>query len=384
MKANRHLLLSAALGAGVLLAAGCRKSQDSDKPKDAPVSGKPSDPPAELKAEWKPGYRFVMHMEMNQNSQWQFGPRPTTQDTSMSTDYALSVTNAPDGHRGMELEIQSLALDVSFGENTIIRYDSLNKVAPSEGPGVDALDKLIGGRIRYLVAPNNEIVQVDGVKELVDRVEGTGGGAGAGGPGGGRRGARGLGMMGGALRGIYNAEYFKQLVDLSGLPKEAVRVGDHWTMDKEISAAAVGTILLRTTNTLAGWQEREGRKCARIEFTGTMSTKPGAAGATGPAAAPWGGGMKLEDGKVNGTSWFAPEIGMVIESASEQSYNVSGTRPAMGGRRGTNAPPQATNAPPEKFTSPVKQTVSVKLVEVSSLDQPSKSAAAPEGQAEKK
>ena len=361
MKPSRNVVLLASFSACLLWGAGCRKSTDNSSAQEAPITGKPSDPPVEMKAQWKPGRRYLMHLEMNQSMLMPWGRQPTTQEMSLGQDYAISVTNAPDGGRGLELEIQSLALDVGSGETTWLRFDSLNKVTPNEGPGVEQLEKLIGGRIRLLVDATNKVTNVEGVKELAARVEDTAGAA-----AGGRRGGRLLGgMLGPILQRIYSAEYFKQILEAGGLPQGAVRIGETWSVQKEIPGQLVGTLLLSTTNKLRGWQQREGGQCARIEFAGTLATKSGQV-----EGIPFGGAMKVEGGQISGTSWFSPDLGLPVESAINQSYNVTGTLPNWGGPRrgGTNAPVRANNAPPAQFTSPVHQTISVKLTEVPAPD----------------
>lgn len=351
MKLNQALALFLPVALCLLpVATGCRKSDDNQAAKEAPVVGKPSDPAVPLKAEWRPGYRYVMQMDMNQSSQMQFGPRAVNQDTTMAQDYSITVTNVEDGNRGLELEIQSIAIDVVWGDQTVLRYDSLNKVTPSEGPGVELLDKLIGGRVRLLVTPDNDVLKVEGIKELLARVDQGGG---QGNRAGGAR-----GMMSGILQRIYNEDYFKQLIDLTGFPNNPVQIGESWPVKKEINSGMAGTMIIDVTNTLSGWQERGKYKCARIGFEGTLASQS-SAGAPGP----FGGAIQLEDGKISGSSWFAPEIGLPIESAINQSYNVTGTRPTMPGRRGTNAPAAGDGAS-EKFSFPTSQTISIKLADV--------------------
>lgn len=350
MKASQNLFQFAVLCAVLLPAAGCKKSSEGENGKDAPITGRPSDPPVEMKVQWKPDNNYSLHLEIAQSSQWQMGSRPVNQDSTISQDYALSVTNTPEGGRAVDLEIQALAVDVSFGDNTVVRFDSLNKVTPSEGPGVEALDKLIGGHLRFLLGSDNKVRDVQGIQELIQRVgtDASGGRAG-----------RGMGMMTSTLQRVYNVEYFKQIMDFTGLPQNPVRIGERWPMQKEITVPMVGTLVINTTNTLKGWQVRDGRNCARIEIDGTLSTKSGKV-----EGMPWGSSMQLENGKVSGTEWFSPDIGLPVESSVTQSYNISGVMPDRGQRRrGTNAPVQTTNAPPIKFSSPSRVTVTTKLTE---------------------
>ena len=359
-------VLLASLSAGLLLVPGCGKPAGSSPASEAPITGQPSDPPVEMKAEWKPGHRYLLHLEMNQSAVSPWGRQTAPQETSVGQDCAITVTNAPGGGRGLELEIQSLAVESGSGENTWLRFDSLNKVTPSEGPGVEQLEKLIGGRVRLLLDAGNKVVAVDGLKELAARAEDSTGNVAAN--TGGKRGGRAVGGMTAFLiQRISSADYFKQIVETSSLPQGAVRIGDSWTVQKEMPGNLVGTLVVNTTNILRGWQNHDNRNCARVEFAGALAIKPGR-----PENLTFGASTKLEDGQISGTSWFSPDVGFPIERTFTQSYTVTGMRTVWTGgprRSVTNAPVRATNAPMEKFVSPNRLTISVKLLDVQSLEQ---------------
>jgi len=86
-----------------------------------------------------------------------------------------------------------------------------------------------------------------------------------------------------------------------------------------------------------------------VEFSGTVKPR----NATAP---PKGSILStVENGSVTGKSWFDPELGMVVESLSDQTASSKGT---IRWRRA------ATNAPPQSFTSTLHQHASIKLLEV--------------------
>ena len=70
-----------------------------------------------------------------------------------------------------------------------------------------------------------------------------------------------------------------------------------------------------------------GRRCALLEFTGTISIKPGA------DEQPPGMKMSLKGGTIYGKTWYDPAIGMNIDSSSEQHMTMEITM-EMPGRRG--------------------------------------------------
>jgi hypothetical protein len=328
---------------------GCKKSssEGSSAKGEEKITGKKSDPPAELKPQWKPGNRYVMHLDSTQTMEMNQGPQPVSQETTLAQDYALLVTNAPDGQRGLELELKAVAVDSHWGERNVYHFDSLNKAVPNQGPGVEMLERIIGGRIWFLLDSNNTVVKVEGIKELIERAQGD---LGAGAPDQRRN------WMGGMLERVFNADYFKQMVDMGTLPGRAVRIGDTWSRQQEIDVGMVGRVAVLTTNTLRGWQQHEGKKCARIEFNGRLGMKTGKA--EGLLALM---GLDLQEGRVSGKSWFDPALGLPVETVLEQAALITGSFPGPGPRGNLGA--QGTNRGPQKFTSPWRQTLSIQLSE---------------------
>jgi hypothetical protein len=112
---------------------------------------------------------------------------------------------------------------------------------------------------------------------------------------------------------------------------------------------------------LRGWQEHDAKKCARVEFNGAVEL------ATNAAANPMAAFMRVENGTVAGHYWFAPEIGIPIETVLEQKMVISIVN--IGGQsRWTNnaANPAATNLP-ARISVPVRQNISIKLIEVKAI-----------------
>jgi hypothetical protein len=372
MKSIRAVLFCLlALGCSALIA-GCKKNTGPAAQKESKITGSPSDPPVSIQPKWTSGQRYLMRMEsvqsyqlpnfpgMGRGASGATGTNNPPLENHFAQEYALTVTNADDGHRGIEMEILAFEIVAARGDQEFINYDSDNKVAPGNGPMTDLFDKLIGGKIYYLVAPDSTVVRVEGVKELFDRVEppteaNTDAPA--------TRGRRG-GAMGGAgmLRSAYNEDVFRQIIELAGAPPNAVRIGENWTVTRETSAPIIGKLTITTTNTLRGWQEHEGRRSARVEFTGTVAFGTN----TGPLTA----FMNLEDGSVTGRYWFAPDLGIPIETTFEQQMtlrisNFGGTQ----GRRPRDEVNAASNTnAPASFSAPMRQNISVKLVEVKSIE----------------
>jgi hypothetical protein len=343
-------VLAAILCAAIVPLSGCKKKSSDSAASDnaAPIVGKPTDAPVAIKPAWKSGNKYLMRLERTQVGR--FGPvaartrrgqgqnSDAPVETTYAQEYTVTITNGAAGNRGAELEITGIELVAARGEETFINYDSQNKAAPRDQSNpistavVNALDRLIGGKVYYLLGSDGKVQKVEGVNDLFARADGT-------------NAPRGPFAASTILRRAISEDTFKQMVEINGAPGQDMKIGDSWPFAREVDAGMAGKIAVSVTNTLRGWQERDGTKCARVEFTGTVSSAGNA------EATP--GRISISDGQVTGHYWYDPAIGLNRELEMKQSFNVSG---ALGGNRNTN------NATPVSI--PVKESLSVKLLEV--------------------
>jgi hypothetical protein len=163
-------------------------------------------------------------------------------------------------------------------------------------------------------------------------------------------GRRGRGTASAMARGIFNQDVLKQMLEFTGMPTHAVRIGESWTDTKEIKVPQMGALVVTTTNTLRGWQERDGRKCARVDFTGALSSKGG------DTTNAIGIQMQMESGTISGQYWFAPEVGLATDMEIDQNYKIRIAGMPQAGRNADNTF--------KDMNVSVQQRVTVKLLEV--------------------
>jgi hypothetical protein len=184
-----------------------------------------------------------------------------------------------------------------------------------------------------LIDAEGKVDKVLGMEEWLDQIAGEG-------PGPGRQ----------MVSQQFNEAYFRQIADFArGLPDKPVEVGDSWPYEIEMPAGPMGKIKVNSTFILKGMEDRDKYKCAVMDVLGTFKGTGGAEPA-GPM-----GQMNIEQGKMQGTSWFDPELGALVESSVDQSMRIKGEMPGAPGG----------NASAPQFTSDISQTVSMKLVELS-------------------
>ena len=148
----------------------------------------------------------------------------------------------------------------------------------------------MGAKVRYFLDANDQVERMEGVDELVKRLNFTEGAKLKPGMTWDNQALDNVinRILSGArrplvadttwLRNMFNEEYFKKKLDPSFLPAKAVQPGDTWNFSGEwlmYAGSLIGVALVRDCAvTFERWEMREERICARLEFRGTEKTKP--------------------------------------------------------------------------------------------------------------
>ena len=395
-----HLLrkrLPALVNCGLLLAFivagnGCRRS----KIKEHPITGRASDAPAALQSKWQPDQRYVYHVDAITSTQV---PRRNSSamiraEVSIGQDLAFSVTNvAPDGSKVVLMEVQAVTGELATDDVVKMSYDSQNQSGfLEENPLATRLQKMIGARLVFHLTPENTVKRVDGTKEFNSKTSGSG-------P------LRGVASS--VVNRFFNVPFFREIVEMSMLPKTPVKVGEEWKVTRPASGGLLGAgSMMETTYTFRGWQVHDGTNCARIDFTGAFRpparTNQSVVRQVVASVVP----PNSEEGTVKGKSWYEPDVGLAVETIIEQNFksfstNVRRVRtpgtgntnaspvdtttvaledieittpPASGGQPATPPPAVAgTNAPPPIVTTnstSSSQQIVIKLVELGTVAPP--------------
>jgi hypothetical protein len=289
--------------------------------------------PVELKLKWPVGERVVQRFDMKQNMEIFMPNQPNSikQDMTMGQEYGLTVLKEnPEGGHEVELEFLGMQMAFSQGGKSVMNYDSSKKSSPDNAnPMADAFQKIIGAKIKYFLDVSNNVERIEGVDALVSRLE-SGGSPDAVAP----------------LKSMFNEGYFKQMIGGSRyMPPKPVQPGDTWPVQLEIAMGPIGTLVMDYTFTFQKWEQRGKRTCARLEFQGTIKSKPD------DNSRPAGMTMDIQDGTSSGVSWFDPELGKIIETSLNQNITMAMTIPMnMNGKTFT-----------QTMTNVMNQVITIKL-----------------------
>ena len=333
---NKNLFVMAAALALILPVTGCNKSGKLSQLSTFKV---PSGP-VELKLKWPLGERIEQDMDMKQTMAMTMPGQPGTmkQEMTMGQAYGLTVLQAmPDGGHEVEMDFISARMGATTGGKPTLDYDSTKKVAADKpNPVADVFGKIVGSKIRFFMDASNVVERVEGVDDMLSRLATDGNSA-----------------ITTSLKGMYSEGYFKQMMSANRfMPPNAVQPGDTWPVQLEYPVAAMGTMMLDYTFTFQRWEMHGKRNCARLEFSGSITTKPDA------KAKPGSMSFTILDGNSSGISWFDPELGKTIDTQLNQNMSMVIKMP-MNTRKKAGAADRM-----QSITNQMTQVITIKLASV--------------------
>ncbi|MGA3285202.1 MAG: DUF6263 family protein [Verrucomicrobiota bacterium] len=285
--------------------------------------------PVEMKVKWQAGKSYAMRMEMTQTTEMKQPnqPRPVKQLVKMTQDINFSLVRELDnGGRQLQLEIEGLTMDTFQGDHRVVGFDSSRDPARNTNDLVAAvLRKVVGTRLQYFTAADGQVEKMEGYQELVNRM-----------------GQGGKPQEQAVFEQLFTGNGFKQYGSFADMmPNRAVKIGDTWSKKLEVPDDNIGILNVDLKCTFKNWEQHADRKCARIQCTGTFSSRAAANAPNLP--------VKIEKGTLSGEVWFDPELGMIAEIAFDEDMILKITRQG------------------QTLTSPVSHKTRFALVDVEDL-----------------
>jgi hypothetical protein len=324
--------------------------------------------PVELKQKWASGTRIVRETDLKQKMEI-YTPgqaNPVKQELSLKSQYAFSTARElPTGGREVELQYLGFRLEVDVGRS-LWRYDSAQGSAAGPSQIADMFKTIMGARIRYFLSAENQVERIEGVDEMLKRLNVFEGAKLK--PGmtwdnkaldkvlkriiSGTRQPDESTAWG--LRKMFNEEHFKSKLDSSFFPGKAVKPGDTWTVSRESRknkrSLFSANVMREFTVTFRAWEMHADRLCARLDFHGTQKTSAEAESEAARAINP------ITEGTFSGVTWFDPESGRGIETTVKHDFQVTSNKLAM--------PVLSARPPVQAVTDHHHQDITDKLISV--------------------
>ena len=277
--------------------------------KVAASTGMASAPPSaglvDLKLKWPPGEHCVVDFDFKQNTAFLLQGRTNTVEEDITLGNQLGFTvvqETPGGGHELELKFLSARMGIQMGDNPMLDYNSADKSAADQTNGVAAVFReMVGSHLRYFLNSSNVAERLDGVDELVRRIQSV----------------PQADPLTDGLKNMFNAAYFGCFTNADiFLPHQAVQPGDTWLSHVEYPVASTGIEVWDCKVVFQSWEMHESHRCARLELQGVMKVKPDANSRRDETA------YHARDGVSGGVAWFDPELGQFIEIDIKKDINV--------------------------------------------------------------
>jgi hypothetical protein len=273
-----------------------------------------------------------MELKQNMEIHTPIHPQATEHKLFLASQYAYNVVRElPAGGREVELEHLGFRMEFESG-GYLWRYDSARSSSADQSSIAGLLKTIMSAKVRYFLDANNRVERMEGVDELVKRLNVLEGAklkpgmtwdnkaldkvlnrliSGARQP---------LENIDSALRMMFNEDYFRTRIDSSFLPGKAVQPGDTWSFSREWLKHGRNLfnagVMHDCTVTFHSWEMHGARLCARLEFQGIEKSRPQDQSRTGKIIS------LTTEGTFSGVVWFEPESGRGIEANSDRDFRV--------------------------------------------------------------
>ncbi len=288
-------------GGTLLLAAGTATFAIAQLEENHPAAQ--ADGPVFLKIYWDTGKHYAMNVTMDQGTETQVPglAQPVSEKVKLNQKFGITpVKRLDDGGWQLEFKFENQAMDASRAGQTTLVFDSAqDQASDTNSLLAPVLRAMVGSAIQYYTDASGKVTRMEGVDDLRNRI------------------AASSDPQAQALLGsMFSEDTLRQYGSLAdSLPGRTVLVGDSWRVQKDVHSP-IGLLALDMKYTFKNWEQHGGRHCARVEFSGRVSSKdPTSAAASGMQ-------VEITKGTISGEFWYDPDLSLLVDSDNQQNLSL--------------------------------------------------------------
>lgn len=302
------------------LAFGCSPGENAN-------TANSNEPPAELSPDhvdisyrYEPGKRYLYEHKVSSRTKFGKGMPPGmpggNQETRQTQTQKITLSvlkENSDGGKSLEIEFGHIRVEMDMmGMN--ISFDSEQPVDendPSTAMLSSIMEKMVGHKIQLELDENNQIVSTSGTEEILETFTES-------------LDPQAAGMFQGMFDMFASEDYAENFIEPLKLPPHPVKPGDSWPVNTTQSLGPMGVLSMDLQCQFESKTMRDGRETLSIAFSGTLAGKSDSE-ASGDV--PMMG--EIVGGKVSGRHWYAPELGMIVDSDTQMDMKMKMTLPSF-------------------------------------------------------
>jgi RNA polymerase sigma factor (sigma-70 family) len=290
-------------GAGLLLAASTATIAIAELKEEHAAPAAPVDGPVFMKIYWDMGKHYTMNIAIDQDIETQVPGlvEPVSEKVKLTQNFGITPVKrlSNDGWQ-LEYKIGSQQMDASHAGETTVKFNSADDPAGDTNSLLaPVLRAMVGSSIQYYTDASGKVTRMEGVDDLRNRI------AASSDP-----------QAQSILNSMFSEDTLQQYGSLAdSLSGHTEAVGDSWPLQKDMRSP-IGLIAVDLKFTFKNWEQHGDRRCARVEFTGTLSTKSLA------NAADSGMQVQITKGTISGQYWYDPDLSMMVDSDNHQNLSL--------------------------------------------------------------
>lgn len=343
-----------ALISAATLASGCSPGEDADTANSNQAPSELTPEHVDISYRYEPGKRYLYEYKTSSRNKFGEGLMPGmpggNQETRGTHTQKITISvlqENPDGGKSLEIELGHVRMEMEImGRN--ISFDSEQPVDENDPVAAmlaPTLKNMIGHKIQVELDENNQIVSTSGAEEMLEKITQSAN-------------PQAAGMLQGMLDMFKNEDYAGDFITPLKLPPHPVKPGDSWPVHTTQNLGPMGVLSMDLQCQFESKAMREGRETLSIAFSGTMESKADSE-ANGDGAM-MGMAVEIVGGKVSGRHWYAPEIGMIVDSNTQMDMKMKMTLPSsLPGGAAEN----------QEMEMEIQQEIHFKLLRVESVEE---------------
>lgn len=302
------------------LAFGCSPGENADTANSNEPSAELSPDHVDISYRYEPGKRYLYEHKVSSRTKFGKGMPPGMPGGNQGTrqtqtqKITLSVLKKnPNGGKSLEIEFGHIRMEMEMmGMN--VSFDSEQPVVDENDPFstmlASTLEKMIGHKIQVELDENNQIVSTSGTEEMLEKLTES-------------INPQDSEMFRGIFDMFASEDYAENFIEPLKLPPHPVKPGDSWPVNITQSLGPMGVLSMDLQCQFESKTVRDGRETLSIAFSGTLASK---ANSETSGDVPMMG--EIVGGKVSGRHWFAPELGMIVDSNTQMDMKMKMTLPS--------------------------------------------------------
>jgi hypothetical protein len=261
---------------------------------------------------YKAGFRYHQTISTDQQINMDLGARNVQQQMTMSLGMAAEVTESEkDFGKRVKVSYDRATISQTV-DGQKFSFDSSAPNAANAGP-LAAFGGIVGREFTIVFDKEDQVSEVENFEATMQKLA-------AGNP-----------AAAALYTQLFNKSTMKRMLEQSALRSPAgkpVQKGNAWDFSNELEMTGIGKLVVRGYYTFAGMEDHNGKRMAKVQAKADIQVEAGNDDANSKTANLINQmNMKVEEGKMEGTLYYDPEINFTREVQISQTITLTAVIP---------------------------------------------------------